>query len=295
MPWNRQGVRSLSKYMRTIPYTTIVEAVSKLCIEAASKLPDDVVFALKNAFEAEVSPRGKEMLSQCVENAKLAACGSDPVCQDTGTAVYFVELGSEVTISGGTINDAINEGTNKGYSEGYLRKSMVTDPLFDRKNTGDNTPAVTHIEIVKGDAIKITLLPKGGGSENCSALAMLKPGDGPAAVEEFVVETVVRCGGNPCPPVIVGVGIGGTADKAMLLAKKALLRPVRQSHQDNRYAELEQRILDRINASGIGPQGLGGTVTALGVHIEDYPCHIASLPVAVNVNCHAARRAAITL
>jgi fumarate hydratase subunit alpha len=200
-----------------------------------------------------------------------------------------------VTISGGTLNDAIDEGTRKGCREGYLRTSMVADPLFDRKNTGDNTPAVTHIEIVKGDAITISLLPKGGGSENCSALAMLKPGDGPAAVADFIVDAVVTCGGNPCPPVIVGVGIGGTADKAMLLAKKALLQPVRRSHQDKRYAELEQQILDRINASGIGPQGLGGTVTALAVHIETFPCHIASLPVAVNINCHAARRAEIRL
>ncbi|MBN2189360.1 MAG: fumarate hydratase [Chitinispirillaceae bacterium] len=281
--------------MRTIPYIKIVEAVKNLCVEAASILPVDTVAALKRALKAEESQRGKEMLRQCIENAKLAACGNDPICQDTGVAVYFVEFGAEAAVSGGSIIDAINEGTRLGYREGYLRKSIVADPLFDRKNTGDNTPAVTHIEIVKGDAITISLLPKGAGSENCSALAMLKPADGPAAVVNFVVDTVVRSGGNSCPPVIVGVGIGGTADKAILLAKKALLRPVGKGHADERYAELERRALEEINASGVGPQGLGGTITALAVHIEAYPCHMASLPVAVNLNCHAARKAAIRL
>jgi fumarate hydratase subunit alpha len=281
--------------MRTIPYKTIVEAVKKLCIQAASKLPDDVVAALNKALEAEESPRGKEILRQCIENAKLAACENDPICQDTGMAVYFVELGSDVTISGGTIVDAINGGTRQGYRDGYLRKSIVDDPLFDRKNTGDNTPAIVHIDAAAGENIVISLLPKGGGSENMSALAMLKPADGPESVADFVADAVIKSGGKPCPPVIVGVGIGGTADKAMLLAKKALLRPIGKSHTDGRYAELEKTILDTINASGIGPQGLGGTMTALAVHIEDHPCHLASLPVAVNINCHAARRAAIRL
>ena len=281
--------------MRVISYQIIVEAVKKLCVEAATKLPKDVVAALQKALEAEESPRGKNILRQCLENAKLAVCENDPICQDTGVAVYFVELGSEVTISGGTLIDAINEGTRQGYRDGYLRKSIVADPLFDRKNTGDNTPAIVHIDIVAVEVLGITLLPKGGGSENCSALGMLKPADGPAAVTDFVVDTVVKSGGKPCPPVIVGVGIGGTADRAMLLAKKALLRPVGKSHGDERYAKLEQTILEKINASGIGPQGLGGTVTALAVHIEEYPCHLASLPVAVNCNCHAARRAEISL
>jgi len=281
--------------MRVISYKTIVEAVKKLCIDAASKLPDDVVAALKKAVEIEESPRGKEILRQCLENAKLAACENDPICQDTGVAVYFVEMGSEVTISGGTLIDAINEGTRQGYCEGYLRKSIVADPLFDRKNTGDNTPAVVHLEMVSGGAITIALLPKGGGSENMSALAMLKPADGAEIVADFVADIVIKSGGKPCPPVIVGVGIGGTADKAMLLAKKALLRPVGKSNADVRYADLEQTILEKINASGVGPQGLGGRVTALAVHIDEYPCHLASLPVAVNINCHAARKAGVQL
>jgi fumarate hydratase subunit alpha len=278
-----------------IPYNKVVEAAKSLCREAATKLPDDVLAALKKAFDDEESPRGKEIIRQCIENAAIASCGNDPICQDTGSAVFFVDFGSEVAIAGGTIVEAVNEGTRRGYSEGYLRKSIVFDPLFDRKNTGDNTPAVVHVEMVKGDAVKISLLPKGGGSENCSALAMLKPADGPAAVEDFVIAAVVKSGGNPCPPVIVGVGIGGTTDKAMLLAKKALLRRTGSSNADKRYAGLEERILAGINASGIGPQGLGGRVTALAVHIEEFPCHIASLPVAVNLNCHAARRAEVYL
>jgi fumarate hydratase subunit alpha len=281
--------------MRTLSYSTIVEAVKKLCIEAASRLPDDVVAALKRALEGEESPRGKEILRQCIENARIAACGSDPVCQDTGTAVYFVELGAGVSVSGGTLIDAINEGTRLGYRDGFLRTSIAADPLFERKNTGDNTPAVVHIDIMKGDSLALTLLPKGGGCENCSALAMLKPADGPEAVADFVAGTVIRCGANPCPPVIVGVGIGGTADMAMVYAKKALIRPVGESNADGRYSALEKRIFERINASGIGPQGLGGRVTALAVHIAEGPCHIASLPVAVNINCHAARRAGIRL
>jgi len=281
--------------MRVIPCKAIIEAVKRLCIEAAWKLPDDVLAAMQKALETEESPRGKVILNQCIENAKIAACGNDPVCQDTGVAVYFVECGSEVTISGGTLTDAVNEGTRQGYRDGYLRKSIVADPLFDRKNTGDNTPAVVHVDLVRGDGLKITLLPKGGGSENCSALRMLTPADGPSAVADFVVDTVVESGGKPCPPVIVGVGIGGTADMAMLCAKKALLRPVGKSHADKRYAELERQIMDRINASGIGPQGLGGRMTALAVHIEEYPSHLASLPVAVNLNCHAARKAEIRL
>jgi fumarate hydratase subunit alpha len=281
--------------LRIIPFKTIVEAVKKLCLDAASKLPDDVIAALNKSLEVETSPRGKEFIRQCLDNAKLASCRNDPVCQDTGVAVYFVELGSEVTVSGGTLIDAINEGTRQGYRDGYLRKSMVVDPLFDRKNTGDNTPAMVHIDMAPGEALSITLLPKGGGSENCSSLAMMNPSGGPAAIKDFVADAVIKSGGKPCPPVIVGVGIGGTADKAMLLAKKALLRPIGTIHIDNRYEKLEKDILEKINASGVGPQGLGGRVTALAVHIEECACHIASLPVAVNVNCHAAKRAIIKI
>jgi fumarate hydratase subunit alpha len=277
--------------MRVIPAAAVTNAVLKLCIEAAAQLPPDVLAALEQAAETEDSPRPRALLKQCLENAEIAAAGNDPICQDTGVAVYFVEMGSDVTLSGGTLDDAINEGTRRGYRDGYLRNSIVADPLFDRRNTGDNTPAVIHIDMVKGDTFAITLLPKGGGCENMSALAMLKPADGPGGVVDFVADTVIQSGGKPCPPVIVGVGIGGTADKASYLAKKALLRPVGSKHTDPRYSELEGEILRKINDSGVGPQGLGGHITALAVHIEEYPCHIASLPIAVNINCHAARRA----
>lgn len=281
--------------MRTIAHNTVAEAVSNLCLNAAANLPMDVADALRNSVALEASPRGRAILGQCLENAQCAAQENDPICQDTGTAVYFVEMGTEVTITGGTIIDAINEGTRLGYKNGFLRKSIVSDPVFDRKNTGDNTPASIHLDIVGGDKVSITLLPKGGGSENMSALAMLKPAQGSAGVVDFVVSTVVRAGGNPCPPVVVGVGIGSTADGVMLLAKKALLRSVGKPHCDERYARLEGEMLRKINDSGIGPQGLGGTITALAVHIEDAPCHLASLPVGVTLNCHAARRGTIVL
>lgn len=281
--------------MRTIAYNTVVEAASNLCMQAAANLPKDVVDALRKSVAREESPRGRAILEQCLENAECATRENDPICQDTGTAVYFVEIGAEVTVTGGTIIGAIQEGTRLGYKNGFLRKSIVSDPVFDRKNTGDNTPAVIHVEIVGGDKVAITLLPKGGGSENMSALAMLKPAQGSAGVVDFVVSTAVLAGGNPCPPVIVGVGIGSTADGVMLLAKKALLRSVGKPHCDERYARLEEDILRRINDSGIGPQGLGGTVTALAVHIEEAPCHLASLPVGVTLNCHAARRGTIVL
>jgi fumarate hydratase subunit alpha len=276
--------------MRVIPAEAVIDAVSRLCIEAATQLPPDVRAALEQAVKTEDSPRPQTLLRQCLENAMIAAQCNDPICQDTGVAVYFVEIGAKVILSGGTLVDAINEGTRRGYRDGFLRKSIVADPLFERKNTGDNTPAVIHIDLVQGETFSITLLPKGGGCENMSALAMLKPADGPEGVVDFVVDTVVRSGGRPCPPVIVGVGIGGTADKASHLAKKALLRPVGSKHADPRYSELEETILRQLNDSGVGPQGLGGRTTALAVHIETFPCHIASLPVAVNINCHAARK-----
>jgi fumarate hydratase subunit alpha len=281
--------------MRTVTYQAIVEAVKKLCIEAATELPGEVLGALKNARDFEQNPLARSILQTCIENAELAASAGVPICQDTGFAVFFVTLGSEVRIEGGTLQQAINEGTRQGYAEGYLRKSIVSDPLFDRRNTGDNTPAVIHLSLAEGDRIEITLAPKGAGSENMSVVAMLTPSAGIEGVAEFVVKSVVDAGGNPCPPVIVGVGIGGTFEQVTLLAKKALLRPLAAPNPDPRYARLETDILSRINSSGTGPQGLGGTTTALAVHIAHMPCHIASLPVAVNLNCHAARHARCVL
>jgi fumarate hydratase subunit alpha len=281
--------------MRVIPFQTIVSAVKNLCITACYNLPDDVFQSLNAAIQTEKSPLGKSILEQCIANALLAKSEHLPICQDTGTAVFFVTLGNEVLVDDGLITDAINEGTRQGYKEGYLRKSIVSDPLFDRKNTTDNTPASVTIDIVKGKELQITILPKGGGCENMSALAMLKPSEGKEGIIEFVVNTVKNAGGNPCPPVIIGIGIGGTADKASLLAKKALLRPIGISNPDSRYAELERDILSNVNSCGVGPQGLGGLTTALAVNIEHFPCHIASLPVAINLNCHAARNATVTL
>lgn len=281
--------------MKTIAYIDIVKKVTDMCLKANINLPSDVLSSLKSAAKNEKSELARSILNQCIDNADIALKEKMPICQDTGFAVFFVEIGTDICINGGTIIDAINEGTAKGYKEGYLRKSIVEEPLFDRMNTGDNSPAVIHLELVPGDKLKITLAPKGGGSENMSAVAMLKPSDGEQGIVDFVVETVVKAGGNPCPPTIVGVGIGGTFEKCALLAKKALLRPIGTHHPDKRYAELERKILEKINASGVGPQGLGGTFTALAVHIETFPCHIASLPVAVNLNCHAARHTSIML
>jgi fumarate hydratase subunit alpha len=265
-----------------------------MTLKAASDLGEDVEGALKDAQSKEESPVGSGVLDQIVRNVALAREGSDPICQDTGFQVCFVELGSNVAVTGGQLNDAITEGVRRGSAEGFLRNSILGDPL-ERVNTGDNTPAVIHLEMVPGDALKITLAPKGGGSENMSRLAMLKPADGEEGVKRFVVETLSLAGGNPCPPVVVGVGIGGTFEKCAYLAKKALMRPVGSSHPKERYAKMEKELLEKINALGVGPMGLGGRVTALAVHIETYPCHIASLPVAVNLNCHAARHGHVEL
>jgi fumarate hydratase subunit alpha len=281
--------------MREIEYQAVVKAVKRLCIDAAYFLPEDVKLSLDKAANTEESPLGRTILRQCIVNARIASTDNLPICQDTGFAVYFVNLGSDVHIKGGVLTDAIQEGTRQGYSEGYLRKSIVLDPVFNRKNTGDNTPAVVHIDLVPGDVLSITVAPKGGGSENMSRVAMLKPSDGIDGIIEFVVHTVIQAGGNPCPPTIVGVGIGGTFEKVAYLSKKALLRSIGSKHPDAAYANLEQTMLAKLNASGVGPQGLGGRTTALAVHIETFPCHIASLPVAVNLNCHAARHANITL
>ena len=281
--------------MRKIKYIDIVEKVAEICIKAACDLPDDVLEALRQGRDTEKSKLGSAILADCLKNAEIAKTSQTPICQDTGFAVYFVELGDDLEIEGGNIYDAITEGTAKGYEKGYLRKSIVMDPIFNRKNTGDNTPPIIHLLQVPGDKISITIAPKGGGSENMSAIAMLKPSQGREGVVDFVVDTVVNASGNPCPPVVVGVGVGGTFEKAAFLAKKSLLRDIGLKNKNADYAELEAEILDKINKSGVGPQGLGGTVTALDVRIEYFPCHIASLPVAVNLNCHAARHVRVVI
>ncbi|QSH41651.1 fumarate hydratase [Lentisphaerota bacterium ZTH] len=283
--------RDLQDAIRHVPYERVVNEVAACCMNAAYDLPCDVVDRVKDFLNSETSERAREFLRQYLENAEIATTERMPICQDTGFAVFFVEMGEMVKIDGGSIYAAITDGTAKGYQEGYLRKSIVKDPVFNRENTGDNTPPIIHLKLVPGNKINVVLAPKGGGSENMSQLRMLKPSDGKEGIIDFVVEVVTGAGGNPCPPTIVGVGIGGTFEKAAFLAKKSLLRDVGKPHNEPEYAELEKEILERINTSGVGPQGLGGDTTALAVHIEKFPCHIASLPVAVNLNCHAARHA----
>jgi len=275
--------------LRELAASIVSEHVAEMCQEANLYLGDDVLQALQNSYEREESPTGKEVLRQLIENVEIAKNEQIPICQDTGFAVFFVELGQEVHLTGGTLKEAINAGVKKGYTEGYLRKSIVDDPLYDRKNTGDNTPAVIYTDIVPGDKVKIYFAPKGGGSENMSTVKMLKPADGEEGLIDFVVEHVKAAGPNPCPPIVVGVGIGGTFDRVAVGAKKALFRPLGQPHPDQRYAELEQKILNKINDLGVGPQGFGGRTFALAVHIETYPSHIASMAAAVNINCHASR------
>ena len=275
------------KFMKAIRYEAIVEKVKEACMEANFKLADDVRAAVEKARGTEESPVGREILDQMLENAAIAEREQIAICQDTGFAVFFVELGDRVSIEGGLLVDAINEGVRQGYRDGYLRKS-ICHPLT-RKNTGDNTPAIVHLELVPGDALKILLAPKGAGSENMSRVAMLKPSDGLDGIKTLVIDLVREAGANPCPPVVVGVGIGGTMEKAALIAKKAMLRPIGSLNPDPELAALEAELLGKINDLGIGPQGLGGRTTALAVHIEVFPCHIASLPVAVNINCHASR------
>lgn len=281
--------------MREIAVSQITQTVEDLCIQAACNLGEDVEQCIKDSLVKEESEFGKYILEQILENITLAREGNVAVCQDTGIAVIFVELGQDLHISGGDLQEGIQEGVRRGYQKGYLRKSVVRDPLFARVNTEDNTPAVIHLEIVPGDKLKITLVPKGAGSENMGGVKMLKPADGLKGVKQFVRETVLQAGGNPCPPIIVGIGIGGTMEKATYLAKKALTRKIGQPHPSALYNTLEQELLQEINQLGIGPQGLGGKVTALAVHIETYPTHIATLPVAVNINCHAARHAEAVL
>lgn len=274
--------------MRDLIASLITERVRDACIEACNDLPADVLDALVRARDVEESPTGRDVIGQLIENARIARDEQVPICQDTGFALVFAEIGQDLHVAGGSLNDAINEGVRRGYAKGYLRKSIVRHPL-DRVNTGDNTPAVIHAEIVPGDALKITIAPKGGGSENMSAAKMLKPSDGAEGVKRFVVETVRGAGSNPCPPIIVGVGLGGTLEKAALLSKKAVLRRLGEPSTNIIDAGLESELLEMINRTGIGPSGLGGLVTALAVHIESHPCHIASLPVAVTIQCHAAR------
>jgi len=275
--------------MREIKATEITKVVSNLCQEANFQLGEDVLTALKKALKTEKSPLGREVLTQLIENARVAKEEKLPLCQDCGTAVVFLEIGQDVHISGGDLYAAVEEGVRQGYDKGHLRKAMVKQPFSERINTRDNTPAVIHAEIVPGDKLKITVIPKGGGAENMSQLAMLLPNHGSQGIIELVVRTVDKAGCNACPPLIIGVGIGGTSEKAMLLAKKALLRKVGQPNADPEVAQLEKEILAGVNALGIGPMGYGGSTTALAVHALVMPTHITSLPVAVNLQCHSAR------
>jgi len=275
--------------MRDIDAQEVTKTVARLFQEACHSLPNDVLVALKRAREIEESPVGREVLDRILENADIAGKGEIPLCQDTGDAVVFLELGQDVHIVGGDLYSAINEGVRQGYTEGYLRKSMVTQPFSARINTKDNTPAIIYTDIVPGDKLKIFAVPKGGGAENMSRLAMLSPAQGRQGVIDFVVKVIDEAGSNPCPPVIVGIGIGGTVEKTILLAKRALLRRVGKPNPDPEVTELEREILEQVNNLGIGPQGFGGRVTALAVHVEVFPAHIASLPVAVNMQCWCAR------
>ncbi len=274
--------------MREIDAGKITEAVARLSMEANYELEDDVLRALEKGHEEEESPVGKEIFAQLLENAEIARTEKMPICQDTGLTVVFIEMGQDVHITGGDLEAAVDEGVRKGYTEGYLRKSVLEDPLR-RVNTKDNTPAVIHIRMVPGDGFKLWVVPKGGGSENMSRIAMMKPADGVEGVKRFVVESVRNASANPCPPIVVGVGIGGTFEQCALNAKRSLLREIGSEHPDSYYADLEKELLGLVNETGVGPQGLGGRITALAVFIEAAPCHIASLPVAVNINCHAAR------
>ena len=275
--------------MRAINVKKITSVIARLFQEACYHLPEDVLDSLKQAREVEESPVGREVLDRMLENTDVSAEGEFPLCQDTGMAVVFLELGQEAHIIGGDLHKAINEGVRQGYHEGYLRKSIVRQPFSARINTKDNTPAIIHTDIIPGGRLKISVMPKGGGGENMSRLAMLYPAQGRQGIIDFVVKTVDAAGGNPCPPIIIGIGIGGTAEKTLMLAKKALLRKVGQPHPDGEVAELEKEVLKRVNKLGIGPMGYGGRITALAVHAEVIPAHIASLPAAVNLQCWCAR------
>ncbi len=280
--------------MKEISVDIVIESIKKLCINTNYYLPEDVKQKLDSARENETWPMARDILDKILLNVDIAKTEQMPMCQDTGMACVFVELGQEVHITGGNLEDAINEGVRQGYVEGYLRKSVVRDPIV-RENTGDNTPAVIYYEVVPGDKLKITLAPKGFGSENMSRIKMLKPADGIEGVKDFIIDTVKKAGPNPCPPMVVGVGIGGTFDRAAVLSKKALIRPLTMRNPDPFYRNLEDELLYKINLLGIGPQGFGGKTTALAVNIATYPTHIAGLPVAVNINCHVTRHMEIVL
>jgi fumarate hydratase subunit alpha len=275
--------------MRQIKTKDITDTVARLCKEANFYLGDDVVAALKKARDEEKSPVARQILDQILENADIAAKEQMPLCQDCGLAIVFLDIGQDVHVTGGDLYEAVDEGVRRGYADGYLRKSAVRQPFSARVNTKDNTPAIIHTRVVPGDKLTITVAPKGGGSENMSRFTVLKPAQGRQGVVDFVVKAVEEAGSNPCPPTIVGVGIGGSAEKAMILAKRALLRTVGEPSPDPEVAELERELLQRINGTGVGSGGVGGTITSLAVHVETYPAHIASLPVAVNMQCHSAR------
>jgi len=274
--------------MREIEAQKITKTVRDLCIKANYELSDDVLYLLNEALKKERSANAREIIRELISNADIAKKVRYPICQDTGLALVFIELGQDVRITGGDLTEAVNEGVSRGYKEGYLRKSVVNDPFF-RKNTNDNTPALIHLDIVPGDKIKITFMAKGGGCENVGAYKMFKPGASREEIEEFVVDTVKAAGANPCPPIMVGVGIGGNQENSALLAKKALLREAVKLNSNKDTRKMEKEILAKINDLGIGPEGLGGTMTAMSVHIKTAPCHIASLPVTVAIDCHAHR------
>lgn len=275
--------------MRELNVSTVTDAVSDLCIKACTELNDDVREAIEKALETEESSAGKAVLRQLLENAEIAKNESIPICQDTGFTVVYIEIGQEVHFTGGLLEDAINAGIKRGYIDGYLRKSIVKHPLTSPENTKDNTPGIIHTYIVEGDKVKISILPKGGGSENMSRIKMMKPADGVQGVRDFVIETVGNAGANPCPPIVVGVGMGGTFDFVAYLAKKTLLRKIGERNTNPKLAELEIKWLEEVNKLGIGPAGLGGKITALDLFIEEFPRHIATYPVAVNIQCHADR------
>lgn len=281
--------------MRELDVAQITEAVAGLAVESCSYLGEDVMAFFERAAEREESETGRDIFRQLLENAKLAKDTDMPLCQDTGLAVVFLEIGQDVHLVGGSLEEAVDEGVRKGYAEGYLRKSAVADPTGARKNTGDNTPAMLHTRVVPGDKVRVIVAPKGGGAENMSALGMLKPSQGRQGAIDFIVETVSKAGSNPCPPIIVGVGLGGTFEKAAYMAKHALMREVGSTNPDPRLAELEDELERRCNALGIGPAGLGGSTTVIDVFVEELPAHIASMPVAVNIQCHSARHKEVVL